>query len=206
MPCMRGNYSKNAVITVFGRCALATGIALLVAACGLPSRTPVSTGHDSTHRTAIHAAACTRKDLRIRLDRRLVTMKSGTRHIPLEFTNTSRAACKLAGFPVVGVAYGQKGSRIGGPSTLDRADKAAPVLVRPRHVAHLWILLAEVAKLPAAVCRPVTAAGLRIKLPGQRRATFVRHRVTTCSRKIRGADILTVEPFQAGKAKRHKAH
>jgi hypothetical protein len=199
---MRGNHSKEAIIAVFGRCALAAGIAVLVVACGLPPRTPTGAGHHSKPDPDVNVAACTRSDLKMRVDTRLAGVAAGTWHIPLNFRNISGSACKLAGFPVVGISYGPKGRRIGAPSTLDHTRPVVPLVVLAKHRAHLWILLAEVGKLPASVCRPVTGAGLRIRLPGQHRTTFVRHRLTTCARKIRGADILTVEPFRAGKAKR----
>jgi hypothetical protein len=192
----------GAGLPALGRGALIAGIAVLVVACGL-QKGPQADG--SGHRHSERAVACTRRDLKMRLDARAATVAAGTAYIPLDLTNISGKACRLAGFLIVAAADHRRGPRIGAAATRARADRAARLTLRARHTAHAWILLAKVRGLPVDVCWPVRAAGLRVRLPGHHRTTFLRHRLTTCSTRIRGADILSVEPFNAGRARRGAA-
>jgi Protein of unknown function (DUF4232) len=182
---------------ILGRGAALMAIAGLIAACGLQkdSNAPGQHGGD-----AARSMACTRADIRLRVAARSTTKAAGATRIPLDFTNTSKSSCELAGYPVIGVADGRIGPRIGSAATLDRTHLPSPLQLQAGRTAHLWVLLFDIGSVPASVCSPVTAAGLRVKLPGQHRTQFVYHRLKTCSKRIRGAHFLTVEPFHAGQA------
>ena len=124
-----------------------------------------------------------------------------TSYLPLDFTNASSSSCLLAGFPEVTIAASQDGRQIGAAGTLDRSASAQTMTLAAGQTAHIWLRLVEVANLPAARCRPVQAAGLRIGLPGQGQLTFVPHPLMACGRTVGGTDVLTVEPFRPGLAR-----
>ena len=83
---------------------------------------------------------CTAADLRVRLDTAAAGVAAGTEYVPLEFTNTSRQPCELAGYPAVALTSGAAGAadrRRGrrGP----HAVPASAVLLAPGGVAHAWL-------------------------------------------------------------------
>jgi hypothetical protein len=150
-------------------------------------------------------AACAPATLRIRLDTAAAGVASGTEFVPLEFTNTSSQACELTGYPAVALTSGVTGQQIGTEAAVDRSVKATAVLLQPGGVAHAWLQIADVANLPAKTCRPITAAGFRVVVPGSESASYLAHRVPACKEPAQGAGILVVHPVQPGAARRGTA-
>lgn len=175
------------------------GLAFSLAACGLQKQPGVSAGTTAT------VSSCTLSDLHAAIDKHAAGVAAGTSYLPVNFTNTSGSACSLSGFPEVAFAARATGQRIGGTAAADRSITAPRVLLAPGRTAHVWLRLVSVANLPAATCRPVTAAGLRIALSGQTTHVFLAFPATTCSKPVPNTAVLDVEPFQAGKARRHSA-
>ena len=105
---------------------------------------------------------------------------SGSRY-PVNFTNTSDSACILSGYPqVAAYAIGRRGYvQVGNAALRDAAGGASRVLLRPGGIAHSDVGISAVA--PGRACRPVTAAGLRIVLPGAAGPRYLRTRLTVCS-------------------------
>jgi hypothetical protein len=62
-----------------------------------------------------------------------------------------------------------------------------------------------VADLPASKCRPVTAAGFRVVVPGSESASYLAHPVPACKESAQEGGILVVRPVQPGAAKRGTA-
>jgi hypothetical protein len=151
------------------------------------------------------AAACTAGDLRIRLDTAAAGAAAGTEYVPLEFTNTSSRPCDVAGFPAVALTSGVSGQQIGAEAAVDRSVKAKAVLLAPGGVAHAWLGIADVADLPASKCRPVTAAGFRVVVPGSESASYLAHSVPACKEPAKDSGILIVRPVQPGVARRGTA-
>ncbi len=146
-------------------------------------------------------APCLISQFRIRLDTSSAGVAAGTSYLPIDFTNVGSASCMLSGFPQVTIAAGATGRQIGVAATVDRSLAPTAVVLAAGQAAHIWVRLADVANLPAAKCRPVIAAGLRVGLPGQQRATFIGHRMTSCAGQDGSADVMTVEPFRPGTAR-----
>ena len=199
------------------RSVLICAAALLAAACGLQktphaggshSRRPAATvtppvsGQPRTSRSPRAAVtACTPAQLQVRLDTRSAGVAAGSSYLPLDFTNVGASSCTLAGFPQVSVAASSTGRQLGSAATLDRSATAQLMVLSAGQSAHIWLRLVDVTNIPAAQCRPVAAAGLRVSLPGQQQGTFIAHPMTTCARSVTGTDVLTVEPFQPGAAR-----
>jgi Protein of unknown function (DUF4232) len=101
----------------------------------------------------------------------------------------------------VTIAASSAGRQIGAAAVSDRSAAARGMVLAGGQTAHIWLRVADVVNLPRAQCRPVTAAGLRVALPGQSQATFIGHPLTTCARQVHGTDVLIVEPFRPGTAR-----
>jgi hypothetical protein len=149
--------------------------------------------------------ACTASALRIRLDTAAAGVAAGTEYVPLEFTNTSSQSCELSGFPAVALTSGVTGQQIGTEAAVDRSVRATAVLLKPGGIAHAWLGIADVANLPAKTCRPVTAAGFRVVVPGSESASYLAHRVPACKEPAKDGGILIVRPVQPGAARRGTA-
>jgi hypothetical protein len=154
---------------------------------------------------AAAVAACARPALRVRLDLAAAGVAAGSYYVPLEFTNTSRRACRLAGYPSVELAAGVAGGQIGAAAATDHAVRARPVLLAPGGTAHAWLQVLDTANYPASKCHPVTAAGLRITAPGAESASSIAHPVPACQAALHGSEVLTVHPVQPGPARRGTA-
>lgn len=145
--------------------------------------------------------ACLPSDIRVTLDIHSAGVAAGTSYFPLDFTNVSHASCRLAGYPVVTFGASLTGQQIGAAGAADRNLATEDVVLAAGQTAHIWLQLADVMNFPSAQCRPVTAAGLRIGLPGQGAATFIARPTATCAKQVSGTQILTVEPFRPGQAR-----
>ena len=67
------------------------------------------------------------------------------------------------------------GPQIGAGAAADHSVSAAPVVLAPGGIAHAWLQVADTANFPASKCHPVTAAGLRVTVPGTASASYVAH-------------------------------
>jgi Protein of unknown function (DUF4232) len=175
-----------------------------VAGSGSVSATPSpsAAGGGASAGTAV---ACTTSDLKVVLDTAAEGVAAGTYFVPLEFTNTSRQACQLTGYPAVALTSGQAGQQIGPAAATDHAVTASAVLVAPGGRAHAWLQMLSTANYPASQCHPATAAGMQVTAPGTQGARYVAHRVPTCQAAIAGTSLLVVHPVQAGRARRGTA-
>lgn len=106
--------------------------------------------------------------------------RAGTAY-QVEFTNASHTSCTLAGYPRV-AAYEASGGRytMVGNAAPQAAPAGRPVLLRPGATAHLVVALTAVTLSPKA-CGRVTAAGLRVVVPGESVPRYLRHEMTACS-------------------------
>jgi hypothetical protein len=107
---------------------------------------------------------------------------TGTLYYTLHFTNLSGHACTLRGHPGVS-AVSVRGSHIGQPAGWIRPGNGKLLTVRLRSGASATATLAltDVGVFSTADCRQVTAAGLRVYPPGQRRSRVVPYPLGACS-------------------------
>lgn len=184
-----GRYRKAAAFLL--RAGLPITAAAGLSACG-PSQ-------------ASAPAACPASALTITVDHGAAGAAAGTQVFPLDFTNTSSADCALSGYPAVSFTTGPGGTEVGSPGAPDPTAEAGRILLSPGGSAHAWLHLATAANYPAAECGPVTAAGISVRLPGETSGTFIASPEPTCSKVIPGSQVLTIEPFQSGLARRGTA-
>jgi Protein of unknown function (DUF4232) len=182
-------------------CALLLVLGPAAAACGSISAAGLSAGTRSSRAVA----GCAAGSLRVTLDFHAAGVAAGTALFPLDFTNISRRSCHLTGYPAVSFATGTARRRIGTAAALDRSVRVRSVALAPGETAHAWLRVTDAQNYPASQCRPVTADGLRVDLPGQHSASFLSHAFPVCSAAMRGRAVLTVQPIQPGRARRGMA-
>ena len=153
---------------------------------------------------ALSAAPCASSGLRISIG---AGPQAATSY-RLDFTNTSRSSCTLAGYPVV-AAYRGDHVRVGNPAGQDTAGagtasaaaarSARRVLLSPGATAHAALTVDT--GVQRGACRPVVAAGLRVLAPGGSVPRYIRHPIQACSAAGPRAPVfLRVRSLESGPA------
>lgn len=166
--------------------------ASLAAGPGSSSAPGSASGHARADaRQAVAVRRCQTALLRI-------TVRSGQagRYV-VEFTNVSRAACSLRGYPTVS-AYGAGQRKLGAAGARD-TSAAARLVVLGHGESAASPVAATAPSLPARRCRPVTASGLRVVPPGGNAGRLIQQSLTACSASGRDAPVyLRVRAVQPG--------
>ena len=144
---------------------------------------------------------CRSAALKVTVDSSQAGGAAGSAYYPVNFTNTSAAACGLYGYPGMSfvTAAGGAGRQIGAAAQRDPAFAKLSVRLPAGGVAHAWLQVAQAGNYPASACQPVTAHWLRVFAPGQTAAIYVSHSFDACSSS--SAPLLTVMPVRAGQGK-----
>jgi Protein of unknown function (DUF4232) len=98
----------------------------------------------------------------------------------VEFTNLSGASCTLAGYPAVS-AVNLRGKRVGGSAGQGPATKLGPITLVDGETAVASLQIADALNFPKGKCKPTTAAGLRITVPGGSGAKIAPLAFETCA-------------------------
>lgn len=146
--------------------------------------------------TASGLAACETSALSVTLASDQGGGAAGSTYVPINFTNTTGAACGLYGYPGVSFVTGPAGTQIGAPAT--RAPNVSPVsvMVASHATAHAWLQLVQAGNYPPATCHPVTAHWLKVYPPGNTAASYIGHSFPACS--SGKVTVLTVMPVRTG--------
>jgi hypothetical protein len=115
---------------------------------------------------------------------------AGSVFYQLNFTNLSGYSCTLFGYPGVS-AVDLHGRQLGSAASRNPAHKPVTVTLSDGASASVLLQIGQAENFPAARCRPVTAAGLRVFPPNQTAAKLVPFPFRACSR--RGPSFLTVQ-------------
>ena len=150
-----------------------------------------------TARTAAAAVpACTADDLGAWVAVSQSDGAAGSIFFPLQFTNLSRHACAMRGFPGVS-AIDSNGHQLGSPAGWDHTRPVRTVVLAPGATAHDILRYGDVEVATAPGCHPVSSMfELRVYPPNQRQATYAAFSMEACSRT--GPVYLDVTPIQAG--------
>ena len=156
---------------------LVTALAVLtLAACASSSRPAPAASRPAP-------AACTSAQLRVTAG----YSQGATQHAiyDLSFTNVSRTACTLRGYPGVSlVTAGNPGGRpIGSPRPLlMQSPGPVPTVTLAAGQRALALLgVAETVMFTGLACNPVVAHWVKVYPPQARRAVYVAIKVMTCS-------------------------
>jgi len=130
------------------------------------------------------AAGCSSATLAAKVDLAQGGAAAGSTFVPIDFTNTSGAACTMDGYPGVSFVTRPSGGQLGRPA--NRNPGAAPTMVTlaPGGVAHATLQVADAGNYSASACTPVTAHWLRIFPPDQVTAIYAHYTVQACSAKL----------------------
>ena len=140
--------------------------------------------------------ACTASDLGAWVAVTQGNGAAGSIFYPLQFTNLSRHACAMRGFPGVS-AVDRNGHQLGSPASWDHAVPARTVVLAPGATAHSILRWSDATVATSPGCHPVSSPfELRIYPPGQYRATYAAFGLKACSHA--GPAYLGVETIQPG--------
>jgi len=140
--------------------------------------------------------ACTAEDLGAWVAVSQGNGAAGSLYLPLQFTNLSRHACAMRGFPGVS-AVDRNNHQLGSPASWDHAVSARTVVLARGATAHTILRYSDVAVTTAPGCHPTFGTfELKIYPPGQRRATYAAFDLQACSHA--GPIYLSVEPIKPG--------
>jgi len=175
--------------------ASVTGLAFATtAAFGASSSGAVLTS--DTARASAAVPACAAGDLGAWVAVTQGNGAAGSIFYPLQFTNLSRHACAMRGFPGVS-AIDRNGHQLGSPASWDHVVPARTVVLAPGATAHTILRWSDAAVTTAPGCHPVFSTfELRIYPPGQYGATYAAFDLEACSHA--GPIYLSVEPILPG--------
>ena len=121
---------------------------------------------------------------------------AGSIYYPLQFTNLSRHACAMRGFPGVS-AIDRNGHQLGSPAGWSHVIPSRTVVLAPGATAHTILRYSDVAVSSSPGCHPTFGTfELRVYPPGQRAVTYAAFDLQACSHA--GPVYLGVEPLQPG--------
>jgi hypothetical protein len=106
---------------------------------------------------------------------------AGSFYYNLELTNLSGHACTLLGYPGVS-AVNLGGQQIGSAASRDNVAKPGTVKLANGASAIAVLRIVDVDNFPPSVCHKVTAAGLRVYPPDQKKSELVPFPFEACSR------------------------
>lgn len=136
---------------------------------------------DTASAPAAPVPACTAADLGVWFAVTQGNGAAGSIYYPLEFTNLTRHACVMRGFPGVSV-LDRHGHQLGSPARWDPGVRARTVLLAAGATAHTILRWSDATVSTAPGCHPTFAASqLRIYPPGQYGATYAAFNLESCS-------------------------
>jgi Protein of unknown function (DUF4232) len=159
--------------------------ALVLAGSLATSTTTAAPGPASQAPDDQRVAACTGKQLKVRLGHR--DAAAGSTYQAIRFTNAGGKRCALRGFPKV-TFRGKHHHRIGWPAK--RVGRpATTVVLRPGRAARTALQIPNWHNFPARDCRAKGSPRLRVVPPGTHRKVGFRYPAKTCTTK-RGRSLI----------------
>jgi len=175
--------------------ASAAGLIAASAAVAASSSGAVLTAN-TTPAAPVAIRACTADDLGAWVAVSQSDGAAGTIFFPLQFTNLSRHACAMRGFPGVS-AVDRNLHQLGSPASRDHVIPVRTVVLAPGATAHTILGYGDVEVTTAPGCHPTFRTfELRIYPPGQYRPTYAAFDLEVCSHA--GPVYMGIGPVQAG--------
>ncbi len=121
-------------------------------ATSAPPATPSAPASASAPPGAADVATCGTTSLALTVDDSQADAGAGNAYYPLNFTNTSGAACEMYGFPGVSfvTAPTHLGRQVGAAARRGGAFAKTAILLAPRDAAHAWLKVATAVNYPAS--------------------------------------------------------
>ncbi len=186
--------ARRITVVAAAAAAAAAGLIAVTAAAASPSAAVLTS--DTARTAAAAVPACTAADLGAWVAVTQGDGAAGSIFFPLQFTNLSRHACAMRGFPGVS-AIDRNGHQLGSPASWNHGVPARTVVLEPGATAHTILRWSDAEVTTAPGCHPVfSASELRVYPPGQRQATYAAFDLEACSHA--GPIYLGVEPILPG--------
>jgi len=151
---------------------------------------------DTARASSAAAPACTAGDLGAWVAVSQSDGAAGSIYYPLQFTNLSRHACAMRGFPGVS-AVDRNLHQLGSPASRDHVIPVRTVVLAPGATAHTILGYGDVEVATTPGCHPTFRTfELRIYPPGQYRPTYAAFDLEVCSHA--GPVYMGIGPVQAG--------
>ena len=182
---------------VIATIAVASAAGLVITTAAFAAGSPgAALASDTARLSSTAVPACGASQLGVWIGLAQSNGAAGTIYYPLNFTNVSRQACSLHGFPGVS-AIARNGHQLGSPAGWSTTVAAHTVVVAPGATAHTILQYGDVEVSTAPGCDPVNAAvTLRVYPPNQYYATIAAFDLEVCSHT--GPVYLRVEPIRPG--------
>ena len=181
-------------ITAVAAASSAAGLIAVAASAAAPSGAVLAA--DTARATATAVPACTAGDFGAWVAVTQGNGAAGSIFYPLQFTNLSRHACAMRGFPGVS-AIDRNGHQLGSPASWDHVIPVRTVVLAPGATAHTILRWGDVTVATSPGCHPTFSTfELRIYPPGQYRATYAAFGLEACSHA--GPVYLGVQPVRPG--------
>jgi Protein of unknown function (DUF4232) len=120
---------------------------------------------------------------------------AGSVYYRIEFANLSGSSCSVSGYPKVS-AVDLHGKRIGAAATIEPAKETPTVKLAPGETATATLRIVEALNFPTGRCKPTTAAGLRVTVPGGSGSKVAPLAFETCASSA--SKTLSVGPVTTG--------
>jgi Domain of unknown function (DUF4232) len=167
---------------VFGAAGLACVALGVIAALTIEAAAPAAASRAGASGAAASAAPrCKTSALDIWFENEIGGGTAGSVYYRFQFTNLSRHACTLIGYPKV-LAVNLAGRRIGSRATDDRSERPRLLRLAPGSSAPALIRIGDAGNFPRSACRPVTVAGFRVYPPGNAASRLVPFPFRVCSK------------------------
>jgi hypothetical protein len=151
---------------------------------------------DTSRAAPAAVRACTADDLGVWLAVAQLDGAAGSVYYPLQFTNLSRHACAMRGFPGVS-AVDRNLHQLGSPAGRAHVVPVRTVVLAPGRTAHAVLRYGDVTVSTAPGCHPTFRTfELRVYPPGQYHATYAAFDFEVCSHA--GPVYMDIGPIQAG--------
>jgi hypothetical protein len=121
---------------------------------------------------------------------------AGSTYLPIQFTNTSGAACTLFGYPGVSFVTGVNGSQVGAAAHRDSTQPAQAVTLAPGAVAHATLQIVDAENFPLATCKIKSVSMLKVYPPNQTAPVYLSYSSKTCSGST--IEVLDIQTVVAG--------
>ena len=168
----------------------------VIAATAIAASATGSSGAVLASGTARAAApACTAAQLGVWIAIDQGNGAAGSVYYPLQFTNLSRHACSMRGFPGVS-ALDRAARRVGSPAGRDHLVPVRTVVLAPGATAHAVLRLSDVVLSTTGCHATYSATSLNIYPPDQRQATEAAYDLEACAHA--GPVFMHVGPIEAG--------
>jgi hypothetical protein len=158
-----------------------TGLACLAFGVAVALTVQVAPPAAASEAAASAAPRCRTAALDIWFENEIGGGTAGSVYYRFQFTNFSRRACTLEGYPKV-LAVNLAGRRIGSPASHDPSESPRLVRLGPGGSAPALIRIVNADNFPRSACRPVTAAGFRVYPPGNTASRLVPFPFRACSK------------------------